>query len=79
MWINICQIESGMRKNVFSCDKIGLAPVWLMELRELMRLIGLRPTNSKNNTKTFDQVTNSTKSNEVFYAKNAHLKVENFD
>ena len=25
---NICQIESGLRKNVFSYSKIGLAPVW---------------------------------------------------
>ena len=27
---NICQIESGMRKNLFSYRKIGHAPVWLV-------------------------------------------------
>ena len=39
----------------------------------------VRETNSKNNNKTFDQVTYFTKNNEPFYAKNAHLKVANFD
>ena len=36
-------------------------------------------TNSKNSNKTFDHVTYFTKNNEPFYAKNAHLKVANFD
>lgn len=36
-------------------------------------------TNSKNSNKTFDQVTYFTKNNEPFYAKNADLKVANFD
>ena len=27
---NICQIESGMRKNVFLYNKIGLTPVWVV-------------------------------------------------
>ena len=36
-------------------------------------------TNSKNSNKAFDQVTYFTKNNEPFYAKNADLKVANFD
>ena len=36
-------------------------------------------TNSKNNTKIFDQFTNATQHKQPFYAKNAHLKVANLD
>ena len=61
----------GIKECSSDCGHLGVKIAhWKIELTE---------TNSKNSNKTFDHVTYFTKNNEPFYAKNAHLKVANFD